>query len=124
MATLVEEARVVLGLAVEGQIPGVIHVVVLEIALVVRGGLLVTSNKVMTVGNHHSGDTGGDGESNRSEREDVHDEDVDGLMGWWEGNFDAKERTSKDSVETVGFKRATAVEAEVKVKNCRVKREE
>ncbi len=81
VATLVEEARVVLGLAVKSHVPGVIHLVLLEVALIVRGGLLLTRDKVMTMGNHHSGGTGGSGEDNRCEREDVHDESVDGLVG-------------------------------------------
>lgn len=65
-------------LAVKSQVPGVVDLVVLEVALVVRSGLLGTRNKGMTVRDHHSGGTGSGGESDGCDREDVHDESVDG----------------------------------------------
>lgn len=65
-------------LAVKSQVPGVVDLVVLEVALIVRSGLLSARNKGMTVGDHHSRGTGGDSKGNGCEREDVHDESVDG----------------------------------------------
>ena len=57
-------------LAVKSQVPGVVDLVVLEVALIVRSGLLVTRDVGMTVGNHHSGGTGGSGEGNGGEGEE------------------------------------------------------
>ena len=72
VAALVEEGRVVLRLAIESQVPGMVDLVVLKVTLGIGGGRGLASDMCVVVRDGDGGRAGSGGESDGSEGEEMH----------------------------------------------------